>query len=36
MTPTPEDGWQLAVKMARLSIKATQPDDKVRERWRPH
>lgn len=35
MTNTPEEGRHLAVKMARLIIKATQPDDKVRERLRP-
>jgi hypothetical protein len=35
ITNTPEEGRQLAVKMARLIIKATQPDDKVRERLRP-
>ena len=35
MTNTPEEGRQLAVKMARLIIKATQPDEKVRERLRP-
>ena len=28
---TPEEGRQLAVKMARLIIKATQPDAAVRE-----
>lgn len=29
-TATPEEGRQLAVKLARLIIKATQPDDAVR------
>lgn len=32
ITATPEEGRQLAVKMSRLIIKATQPDATVRER----
>ena len=32
ITPTPEEGRQLAIKMARLIIKATQPDAAVREK----
>lgn len=35
ITETPEEGRQLAVKMARLVIKVTQPDAEVRERLRP-
>ena len=35
MTQTPEEGRQLAVKMARLVIKLTQPDAKVRDKLRP-
>ncbi|TCC99469.1 hexameric tyrosine-coordinated heme protein [Pedobacter hiemivivus] len=35
ITATPEEGRQLAVKMARLIIKATQPDAAIRERLRP-
>lgn len=35
ITKTPEEGRQLAVKMARLVIKATQPDAKMREQLRP-
>ena len=35
ITATPEDGRELALKMARLVIKATQPDDEVRSRLRP-
>jgi hypothetical protein len=35
LTKTPEEGRQLAVKMARLIIKATQPDASVREKLRP-
>ncbi|MCE7073781.1 MULTISPECIES: hexameric tyrosine-coordinated heme protein [unclassified Dyadobacter] len=34
ITPTPEEGRQLAIKMARLIIKATQPDAAVREKLR--
>lgn len=35
ITKTPEEGRQLAVKMARLIIKATQPDAAIREKLRP-
>jgi glycerate-2-kinase len=35
ITKTPEEGRQLAVKMARLVIKATQPNASVREKLRP-
>ena len=35
ITETPEEGRQLAVKMARLIIKITQPDAAVREKLRP-
>ncbi|SNR81922.1 hexameric tyrosine-coordinated heme protein [Flavobacterium sp. ov086] len=35
LTNTPEEGRQLAVKMARLIIKITQPDASVREKLRP-
>lgn len=34
ITATPEEGRQLAIKLARLSIKATQPDDAVRDKLR--
>lgn len=34
ITETPEEGRQLAIKMARLVIKATQPDEAVRGRLR--
>lgn len=34
ITATPEDGRQLAVKLARLVVKATQPDEEVRKRLR--
>ena len=35
ITNTPEEGRQLAVKMARLIIKVTQPDAAMREKLRP-
>jgi hypothetical protein len=35
VTATPEEGRALAMKMSRLTIKATQPDDAVRVRLRP-
>ena len=35
ITATPEEGRQLAVKMSRLIIKATQPDAEIREKLRP-
>lgn len=34
MTPTPESGYELAVKLARIAIKMTQPDATVRQRLR--
>ena len=34
ITPTPEEGRTLAMKMARLIIKATQPDAAIREKLR--
>lgn len=35
ITKTPEEGRQLAIKIARLTIKVTQPDGAVREKLRP-
>lgn len=35
LTATPEEGRQLAIKMARLIIKATQPDGAIREKLQP-
>lgn len=34
ITATPEEGRQLAMNMARLVIKATQPDDAIRSKLR--
>jgi Hexameric tyrosine-coordinated heme protein (HTHP) len=35
ITETAEEGRQLAIMLARSSVKATQPDAKVRGRLRP-
>ena len=35
ITANPEEGRQLAVKMARLIIKITQPNAEMREKLRP-
>ena len=35
ITATPEAGRQLAIKMARLTIKVTQPNAAIREMLRP-
>ncbi|MEO3408390.1 hexameric tyrosine-coordinated heme protein [Mucilaginibacter sp. CAU 1740] len=35
ITATAEEGRQLAIKLSRLIIKATQPDAALRERLRP-
>lgn len=34
ITPTPEEGRKLAVKMARLTVKFTQPNADAREQLR--
>ncbi len=34
-TDTPEDGYDLAVKLARVAVKLTQPDPEIRDRLRP-
>lgn len=34
ITATPEEGRQLAVRMSRLIVKATQPDAQIREQLR--
>lgn len=35
ITKTPEEGYELAVKLARVAIKMTQPDASIREKMRP-
>lgn len=34
-TATPEEGYDLAIKLARVAVKAAQPDAAVRDRLRP-
>jgi len=34
LTPTPEDGYTLAVRLSRTAVKLTQPSAEVRERVR--
>ncbi|MCZ7676940.1 MAG: hexameric tyrosine-coordinated heme protein [Roseovarius sp.] len=34
-TATPEEGYELAVKMARVAVKMTQPDADMRDKLRP-
>lgn len=33
-TETPEAGFELAIKLSRMAVKMTQPDDDVRSRLR--
>ena len=35
ITTTPQEGYDLAVKLSRVAIKLTQPDAAVRDRMRP-
>ena len=35
LTKTPEEGYELAVKLSRVAIKMTQPDATIRETLRP-
>ncbi len=34
ITATPEEGFDLAIKMSRVGVKKTQPDDEIRTRLR--
>ena len=34
ITDAPEEGFQLAIKLSRMAVKFTQPDDAVRSRLR--
>jgi hypothetical protein len=34
-TETPEEGYELAIKLSRMAVKKTQPDDAAREQMRP-
>jgi len=33
-TKTPEEGFELAIKLSRMAVKKTQPDDDVRKQLR--
>lgn len=35
ITDSPEDGYQLAIKLSRMAVKMTQPDEAARNRMRP-
>lgn len=35
ITKTPEEGYELAVKLSRVAVKMTQPDADVRDKLRP-
>ena len=34
LTPTPQGGFELAIKLARMGIKYTQPSDEIRSQLR--
>ena len=34
-TATPQEGYELAIKLSRMGVKYTQPADEVRKRLRP-
>lgn len=36
ITATPSEGYDLAVKLARIAVKKIRPDDTERERMRPN
>ena len=35
ITESPEEGFDLAIKLSRMAVKKTQPDDDARTRMRP-
>ena len=35
ITETPEEGYEVAIKLSRMAVKKTQPDDDARGRMRP-
>lgn len=35
ITKTPEEGYELAIKLSRMGVKKTQPDDAIRAKLRP-
>ncbi|MEP2892632.1 hexameric tyrosine-coordinated heme protein [Tateyamaria sp.] len=34
ITATPEEGFNLAIKLSRMAVKTTQPDDEIRAKLR--
>ena len=36
LTQTPQEGYELAIKLSRMGVKYTQPSDDIREKIRPH
>ena len=34
-TETPQEGYQLAIKLARMGVKYTQPNEEIRNKLRP-
>ena len=34
-TKTPQEGYDLAIKISRMGVKYTQPSDEIREKLRP-
>ncbi|WP_306116839.1 MULTISPECIES: hexameric tyrosine-coordinated heme protein [unclassified Roseovarius] len=35
ITDTPEEGYAVAIKLSRMAVKMTQPDDAIRAKLRP-
>lgn len=35
LTATPQEGYELAIKLSRMGIKYTQPSDEIRSKLRP-
>jgi hypothetical protein len=35
ITNTPQEGYELAIKLSRMGVKYTQPSDEVRKKIRP-
>lgn len=35
-TATPQEGFELAIKLSRMGVKYTQPSEEIRQRLRPH
>lgn len=35
ITDTPEQGYEVAIKLSRMAVKMTQPDDAIRAKLRP-